>query len=142
MATSAILGYGMKFETGTSGASPTYTVVADVTGITPPNPSADTVEATNMTSTSGFREYIGGLKDGGECTLEMNFIPSSSGHTGLLTALADGTEGNYRITYSDTALTAWAFKAYVTAFEVDAPIDGKITATVTFKLNGKPAFIS
>jgi hypothetical protein len=141
MATSASIGYGSKFQIGTSATPPVWTDIAEVTSITPPALSMDTVDATHMGSPDGFMEYIAGLIDAGEASMEMSFLPANAGQVALITAMVGRTEGNYRILYSDAAATPWVFKAFVTGFEVSSAVVDKTTATVTFKVNGKPDFV-
>jgi len=65
MTTSARIGYGVAFAIGDGGDPETFTDVAEVTSVTPPSLSMDTVAATHTDSEEGWREYIAGLLDDG-----------------------------------------------------------------------------
>ena len=140
MTTSARIGYGVAFAIGDGGDPETFTDVAEVTSVTPPSLSMDTVAATHTDSEEGWREYIAGLLDAGEVTIELNFVPGGASTTALLTKLSSRAAGNFRITFPD--LTAWEFAGFCTGFEPAAPVEDKMSATATFKLTGKPGFIA
>jgi hypothetical protein len=128
----ASIGYGTTFSIG-SGSPLTYTAVAQVTSVTPPNYARDAIEATHMTSPGSYREFIPGLMDAGEATIELNYIASA---TDTLIAALDAGVGNFRITFPNGV--DWNFTAIVTAYAVTAPLADKMTATATFKVTGEP----
>lgn len=135
------IGHGSTFHRSsdaTSGGS--FATIGEVLSITPPALSRDAVDVTHMESTERWREFIGGLKDGGEVSVELNFDPGDATTTSLLADLNANTAGYYKITFPDA--TAWGFAALLTGFESSDPLDDKMTATVTFKLTGKPGFIA
>lgn len=137
--TIAMIGHGSAFSIGDSGGTEVFTAVAEVFSITPPVFRRDVVDATHMGSAERFREFIPGLIDPGEVTIQLNFDPGGSAQTSLFAKLNTGAS-NYRITYPDA--TIWTFSAFMTGFNNDDPLDGKLTATATFKLTGKPAYVS
>lgn len=142
MATSVRIGYQTLFKTG-NGASPeVFTTLAEVTGITPPAMSRDTVDATHEESPGAWREFIAGLKDGGEVSLELNFIPGGTATSALMAELdLDGPQAskNRQILFPDGSY--FTFAGILTGFEPDAPIDDKMAASVTFKVSGKPTLV-
>ena len=135
-ATEADIGYGAIFKVG-NGGSPTETFTdfgAEVTSITPPGYSRDALDATHMASPDKFREYIAGLMDAGEVSMDLNYVPSTG--DAFVAALIAGKQ-NYQIDFSDANVT-FTFSAICTAYQPTAPVDGKMTATATFKVSGKP----
>lgn len=123
------------------GASPeVFTTIAYVTNIEGPGLSADTIDVTSHGSTDGYRQFVQGLKDAGEVSLELNFDPDAATHVnasgGLAYEYEQGTESNYKITFPDT--TVWTFPGIVTGLSPSAPMDGKLSAAVTIKVSGKP----
>lgn len=143
MATQAQIGHGTTFSINTSpGGSPDqYIPIAEVVSVKPPSLSRDNVDATHSQSPEKWREYIPGLRDGGEVTLEVNFIPSGLGTQQILSTFNSDDQVLSRVTFPDSPPTVWQFSSFITQFEPDAPFDDKMSATVTFKLSGKPAFI-
>jgi predicted secreted protein len=135
MATSARIGHGSLFKIG-NGASPeVFTTVAEVTGITPPAMSRDSIDATHSESPDGWREFIGGLKDGGEVELTLNWVPGSATTILLMSEIA-AAAGNKQITFPNGEI--FSFAALCTNIGPEAPVDGKMEATVSYKVTGKP----
>lgn len=134
MTTEAAIGHNTLFQRdpGTG----TYATLAEVTSITPPNLARDTIDATHMLSTSRYREFISGLRDGGEANIELNFVPGGSAMTALLVDWASNAAVPYKIVFPNSA--AWTFDAFVTAIGPEAPLDDKMTAAITFKITGVP----
>jgi len=131
MTTSAAIGYQTTF--GIKNGGGTYDNVAEVTRVKLPNYSRDAVDATNMDSPNTFREYVAGLMDAGEVSIDLNYIPSAS--DAIIAAMVAG-RGDFKITLPNSV--QFLFSAIVTSFEPDAPIDDKMSATATFKITGKP----
>lgn len=135
MATNAAIGYGAAFAIYDGVSS--YVAVAEVVNITPPGRTRDAVDATHMASPNKYREYIAGLLDAGEATIEINFVPAVSDV--INTAMEAGV-GTFQITHPNGIRLQ--FSAVVTNYEPDMPIDGKMVANVTFKVSGKPTLLA
>lgn len=133
MATGARIGYGSTFSVSTDGGS-VYTALAEVTSITPPSDNLDIIDATSMDSANATREFIVGLNDPGNCSLEMNFIPGSAGDQKLI-QIRDARVAVYCKIVFPNAVT-WTFLAILTGYEPAIPTDDKMSATVTFKVTG------
>ena len=138
--------YGSELKIGDDGTSPSYTKVAEIQDISGPSMSRDAIEVTSQDSADGYREFIGGLKDGGEVSVSANWIPTDETHDGssgilskfngdkvtkwqIITA-SDGSAGN----------TTIAFDAIVTSFNPDVPLEEQGKLDFTLKISGKPTF--
>jgi predicted secreted protein len=142
MTTSARIGYSTLFKSGNGATPEVYTTLAEVTGITPPAMARDTVDATHEESPGAWREFIAGLKDGGEVSMDLNFVPGGTAAAALTAELdLDGSLAtkNRQILFPDGSY--FSFAAILTGFEPDAPIDDKMSASVTFKVTGKPTLV-
>jgi predicted secreted protein len=128
--------FGTQLQRG-DGATPTetYSPIANVTDIKPPAIERETYDTTAHDSEDGWREFIGGLKDGGEVEIEVNYDPRE--HDGLISDLSDALPRSYKVVWPGT-LGEWSFKAIMTGFEAEAPHDDKLAATLKFKVSGKP----
>lgn len=131
--TDARIGYGSLFEVSTDGGT-VWVALAEVMEISPPSDDIDIVDATHMQSPNATREFIIGLTDPGECSLEMNFIPGGNGDAKIQAIRAARVPVKCRITFSNAA--KWTFDAILTGYEPAAPNEDKMTATVTFKVTG------
>lgn len=132
MPSTAVLGYNVDFSIY-NGAS--YTQVAEVTNITWPGYKRDAIDVTYMDSASSFREYIAGLIDGGEVTVEMNWVPSATDP--ILAAMTAGV-GQFKIQYNGGVNIV--FKAVVTSWATQSPLGEKLSGTATFKVTGVPTW--
>lgn len=138
--TQASIGHGSQFYVGKDSSPIVWTAIAEVTSITPPSVVRDVIDATHTGSPDKWREHIPGLKDGGEVTLEMNFVPGSDSVDILVAIQTDGFARDFKIAFPNGE--TWVFQAFCTGFEPEAPFDDKMTATATFKVSGKPDFVT
>jgi hypothetical protein len=148
MTTNAKIGHGTLFQIFDTGQSPdAWVTVAEVTNVTPPALARDAVEATHTESPEGWHEFIPGLKDGGQVSIDLNFIPGGPGTALLLSTFDLAAALQARVMFPDgdplaspITATVWTFTAICTGFAPEAPVDGKMAATATFKITGKPTF--
>ncbi len=138
----AISAHGTLLKSG-DGVTPTetFTTIAEVTNISGPALSTDAIDTTSHDSPNNHREFIGGLKDGGEVTFDINYIPTNPTHdasTGLLADYVARTLRNFQLVFSDSGNTTWSFTAIVTGFEPGEPVDAQLTASVTLRITGAP----
>jgi predicted secreted protein len=73
--------FGTEFRRG-NGATPTetFTTIANVTNIGGPARSRETIDVTTHGSPDAWMEFIGGLKNGGEVSLDINYDPAEATH--------------------------------------------------------------
>lgn len=130
--TAALIGYGTSFAIG-DGASPeVFTPLAEVVSITPPSDSLDIIDATHMESPDATREFIVGLRDPGECSIEMNFVPGSAADSAIQDFRDERERKTCRITFPNGV--TWTFSGILTGYEPAVPLDDKMTATVSIKV--------
>jgi predicted secreted protein len=130
-------GFGTQLRRG-NGASPTevFTAIANATNITGPGLTRATIDTTTHQSPNQWMEKIGGLKDGGEVSITINYDPDV--HDVLVADLDDAAPRNYQLAWPTTPETVWGFAAVMTGFEPEGPHDDKLTATLTFAVTGQP----
>lgn len=135
-------GYGVEFGVGDGTSDESFTPVAELISATLPGLTKDTIDVTHASSPDKFREFRAGLRDGGEVTLELNFTQSDYAIFNALFA-SDDDESNYQITIPDhnfSTKPTIVFEAICTGLTSDIVTEGKVTASVTFKVSGKPTF--
>lgn len=115
--------------------TPTFTTLGNVTSVSGPEIERETYDVTAHDSLSGWREFIGGLKDGGEVSLDLNYDPRK--HDVLVADFEDTAPRDYKLTFPGT-LGEWALKLVLTGFSQEAPVDDKLAGTLKFKVSGKP----
>ena len=138
--TQARLGYGTLVQRGDNvdGASVTYTTVAEVRDIQLPQRTLELQDATHQESPDGYMEFIPGLKDGGEVSFEVNWLPDNSGQSGLVDDFENRVRRDWKIIESNTAASYWTFTAYVSQISPQAPVNGVARSNFTLRISGKP----
>lgn len=111
--------------------------IAQVSNITGPNLSVDMVDVSTHDG-DNWEEFVPTILRTGTVTLDIIYDPSHATHVETLRELVDREQSTYELRYPDTARTKWTFDAFVSGFTPTAPVAGVLTASVTFKLTGKP----
>ena len=127
--------FGIALQRSDMAEPEVFTAIAKVTNVSGPETERETYDVTAHDSESGWREFIGGLKDGGEVSLELNYDPRD--HDVLMADYEDTEPRNYKLVFPQN-LGEWALKLILTGFSQEAPVDDKLSAEVTFKVSGKP----
>ena len=133
----AAIGYNSTF--GIEGGTPgTYVAVAEVTSITPPGVTRDTPEVTHLKSADQFKEFIAGLAEGGDASININFVPSA---TDVLLAAFNAREGNFQIVFPNGV--KMNFAGIVTGWEIGEVVSGEpMTASFTVKQTGAATLVA
>lgn len=119
--------------------------MAGVYALTPPNNQTDDVEITHFESSGRKREYIRGLTETGEGTIEMNYVPGSVTDLLCQASHAAGNVRPYKIVIpDDQGAPAWEItgNCYAKGYERGIPVDDRMTATLTVKFSGDPAEVA
>ena len=112
--------------------------IAEIRNITAPSPKADTYDVTTHDSAGGYKEFLVGLKDGGECALEGNFYPGDAGQMALITDFNSSTVRAYTLTFPAAMGSTLTFNGYVISSpEIGAPVDGAVSFKATIKVTGQ-----
>jgi predicted secreted protein len=129
-------GKGVQLKRGDGAGPEVFTAIANITNLSGPGLSRSTIDVTAHDSPDNYMEFIGGLVDPGEVSIDINYNPSV--HDTLIADLEDVDPRNYQVVFPDTAATTWGISAIMTGFEPTAPTDDKLAASLTFKVSGKP----
>lgn len=109
--------------------------MAEITSITGPGMTRATIDVTSLDSTGGYRESIGGLRDGGTIALKMNFTRAT--YEVMLADFESDVLQNYEILLPDGEHTGFEFEGFVTELPLTVPVDDKISADATIKISGQ-----
>ncbi|WP_326659628.1 phage tail tube protein [Streptomyces sp. NBC_00385] len=129
-------GFGAALKRGDGAEPEVFAAIANATNISGPGLSRDTVDVSSHDSPDKHREFVGSLVDPGEVTVDVNYDPAQ--HDELVADLTEEDPGNYQLVFPTTPPVTWAFAAVMTGFEPSAPFDDKLTASITYKVSGKP----
>lgn len=134
--TNALIGLGARF--GIKNGSD-YTDEAEVTNITLPGWTRNTVDATHLRSPEGWAEFIAGLKTASDCTFTINWVPAVTDP--LLVAFEAG-RGEFRVVFP-SGTVGLEFVGIVTNYTPgEITPEGKLSAAVTIKPSGKPSIVA
>ena len=114
------------------------TTIGELTEIGGVDISADTIDVTTLASADGYREFIQGLRDGGEISMSGFFYPGDAGQSALLTALNTGTADSYTIEFPVSMGATWTVSGIVTAYSTGSSLGDAVTFEATLKVTGKP----
>ena len=102
---------------------------AEMTEITPPGASRESIQTSHMTTTVAHDFLPTKLVDWGELTVELQFDPAAD-------PPIDNDPEAIVITHINSAATTWSFQGFMTGYEASIPLEDKETATATIKVTG------
>jgi predicted secreted protein len=132
--------FGTQLKLGDGGDPESFTTIANVTSIGGPSRSRETIDVTAHDSADQYMEFLGGLKDGGEVTADINYDPDQATSdlledefeaedpTNWQLVLLPGTESEH----------TWDISGILTELSDEFPHDDKMGRSITIKINGKP----
>ncbi len=118
--------------------SATLTLVPGVKTFSFPAIKARTEDVTDHDS-AGWAEHMNVLNEGGEFSIEVSWDPADTTQQYLLTN-AGGDAQTFQIVLTDAGAGAYDFDALITGVEHSAPVDGVLSATVSFLVTGPITF--
>jgi hypothetical protein len=126
----------MFFERG-DGASPEgFARVCQVFSISGLGKTKTLVDVTTFCS-NGTREYIPGLADGQEMTIEANYEIGDPNLANLMADADSDTNKNYRVVVGEgSPTTVFSFAGVPLSWVVNPSVDNRNTITFTIKISG------
>lgn len=100
--------------------------------------TADTIDTTTLDSDGGYREFIGGFKDGGEVSFSGFFEPGNPGQSAVYDAFENGVTLDFAIVFPARIGASWIFKGVVTGFNTGAELEDAVSFEGKLKVSGKP----
>lgn len=127
---------GVTFKRGDGGGPEVFTSVGEVYSLSGLGKTNDLIEATNFDSGSS-REYIAGLADGQEITVECNYLPNNTEQTALISDVDAGVNRNIQIVLTD-GVTPKTFDLTVTCLSwvINPAVDDRNTISFGLKISG------
>jgi len=118
------IGTGITLVFGTSGFT------AEITDITPPGASRDSVNTSHQGTTTAHTFSPTDLYDAGELSFDFHFNPDTS-------PPIDGATEEIVMTFPSGC--TWTFNGFMTAYEPSTPLEDKMTGSATVKVTGAVA---
>jgi len=119
-----------------------YVQLVGVNSMDLPNPETEEIDVTHFGSPNRTREFISGLSDAGEVSVEMNWVPGSPTDTLISGYKASGETVNIKFeigkgSTANTFLLTETWTGFVKGYERTTTIDDKMTAVMTFRVSSK-----
>ena len=126
-----------KFRLGDGNATEAFNNVEEVFSISNLGKDNDLIDVTNFDSPVGQKEYISGLADGAEITIECNYIPNATYQEAMIAAVNAGTVKNFEIAYvGSTPEEKFSFAAVPKGWNVSPSPTERNTISFTIKISG------
>jgi hypothetical protein len=133
--TDATIG-GFSFQLGDADSPAVFTPVEEVFGLTGLGKVRELVDATHFGS-GGNREYIGGLADGVEISVECNYVPGATMQQEMIAAVDLGANRNFQVVESlESPETVYSFVGSPLGWTLNPAVDDRNTLTFTVKISG------
>lgn len=131
--------FGTQFKRDSDGAG-TFATIANVSDLSGPEREREAIEVTAHDSADQYREFVKGLKDGGEVSLTLNYDPGQSTHGDLDADFEEKDLRDYQLVIlpGDDDEHTWEFSALITSLGDAFPVDDRMEREATFKISGKP----
>lgn len=95
----------------------------------------DTIEVTNFDSPAGTKEYIAGLADGAEITVECNYIAAGAGQLAARASVDAGSNVAIVMTYAATT-EIFTFQAAAQGWSISPSTSDQNRCEFVFKISG------
>lgn len=120
--------------------------IGNVLDISGPAFSRDVIDTTSHSSPADYKENIVGRWDGGEIAFDIQYDPQNANHQWLVNQLTNSSAADAPKTYflrfpsalSQADFASIEFTAFLTGFNVNGPVEGVTTASITLRVTGKP----
>lgn len=132
----AIETQGFKFEIGNGNSPLTYTEVKEITSFSGFDGSAAEIDVTHLQSTA--KEWLMGLQDFGNMSLDCNHLPDDVGQVAMRAAKASRDIQDFKITFSDTSTAT--FRGYVLSNAISGGVDAKVDGNFNIRISGAVTF--
>ena len=140
MTSRQIIGYGGTVERSTDDV--TYAEIPEVKSLAIPTITQEYPEVTSLDSSGGFREYIKGMKDAGEISLEAGY--TTVGYQQQVSDNAAPDAIYYRVTFrpnrEQTTGDVFEFRGFPTPTPTGDDIAAPVMMTINIRITGEPVF--
>lgn len=131
--------FGTQFKRDSTGSG-SFVAIANVSDVSGPSRSREAIEVTAHDSPDQYREFVKGLKDGGEVEITLNYDPGAATHAALDADFEEDDLRDYQVVIlpGTAGEYTWEFSGLITDLGDEFPHDDKMERTATFKISGKP----
>jgi hypothetical protein len=114
-----------------------YTAVEEVFSVSGLGKTNQQVDVTNFDSPAGTMEYIAGLADGEEITVEANYLPAGTQQIAMMAAVDAGANRKFQVTYTKVSPNkTFTFTGTPLSYKIVPSATDKNTIQFTVKVSG------
>jgi hypothetical protein len=133
----AIETQGFTLGISATGTSPiTYTNIGEISNFSGFDGSAAEIDVTHLASTA--KEFLMGLQDWGQFSIDTNYLPADAGQDLLRTAKGNRDIHYFKATFSDASYATFA--GYVLSAGVSGGVDAKVDGNFVIRISGDVTF--
>lgn len=126
---------GVTIKRGDAAGPEVFTAIEEAISLSGLGKTNPLIDQTNFDSTA--KEYIAGLPDGTEITLECNFLPGATVQQLLIGDVDSKTNRNLEITITDgTTPLVYTFAVVPLSWTINPQVEDRNTLTFTLKITG------
>lgn len=120
--------------------SAVYTTIASITDIDGPTAETQTFKPTTLDGGVGIPTKTTGYVDGGTVSCNGYFDPVETTHQACTDLLTTPAVSSWKIIWSDSATTTWAFSGVLTGFNPSASTDDGLKFSMSIAVDGIPTY--
>jgi len=126
---------GTTFKVGDAASPEVFTTIGEMVELDGLGKTNPLVDVTSFDSTA--KEYIAGLADGDEITVECIYLPANTQQQALVTHVDNGTNVNIQVLITDgTTPKTYAFAAIALSWKINPNSEDKNMINFTLKITG------
>ena len=127
-------GHGASLSIGGSTAG-------NIISISGPNGTREAIKVSTMDSANKYDEFIPGMLDEGDVTVELNYDGTAAGTANMLNSAKTNSAATIIVKMTDgTTTSQCSASGFITSLGHAIPYDGKITQSLGLKLSGAMTF--
>jgi hypothetical protein len=112
--------------------------IGEIKSFNGPGGQASEIDVTTLESTA--KEFLMGLQDEGEISMDVNYDPADVGQKFCREARASQTRNSYRITFPNDAATTLDFLAFCKGFSLSGGVDDVVKGSISLRVTGAVTF--
>lgn len=126
-----------KIKLGSTASPSVYTAIEEVFSISGLGKTNSLEDVTNFDSPEGTMEYIAGLADGAEITIQANYSPAGTQQIAMVSAVNTGTNRQFQLAYTGVSPEkTWTFEGVPLSWQIVPSPSNKNTIQFTVKVSG------
>lgn len=134
-ATGVTIGKGASIEVG-RGEPIVFTKLAGIGDVGFPEQAVDEIDVTHQDSDDGAKEFIAGLTDNGEVSVNLHWVPESP--TDILLQAIRASRETVQLKFSAPGMAApEIYAGFCKGYARTAPVGEAMMATVMFRISGR-----